>query len=47
MARPDVHLRRALDQFGLSVVHAAFAFYGTTAIYAVFSGAFRTLELDR
>ncbi len=41
------HLRRALDQFGLSVVHAAFAFYGTTAIYAVFSGAFRTLELDR
>lgn len=41
------HLRRALDQFGLSVVHAAFSFYGTTAIYAVFSGAFRTLELDR
>lgn len=39
--------RRVLDQGGLAFVHAAFAFYATTAVYAVFAGAFRTLELDR
>ena len=39
--------RRFLDQAGLALVHASFAFFAATAVYAVFSGAFRTLDLDR
>lgn len=40
-------LRWGVNQFGLAVVHAAFSFYLTTAVFAVFSGAFRHLQLDR
>lgn len=39
--------RRGVDITGLAIVHGLFAFFATTAAYAVFAGAFRTLELDR